>query len=157
MRSVSLILKEEVPGLGDPGELVKVKVGFARNFLLPQGKAVLATDSRVRELEHTKRLVSEKLAKELKDLQAVRDRLQSLDLEVVAKAGEEGKLFGSVTSANIADLLIEKGFEIDRRKILLSEPIKEVGEHTVSLRLRKDVVAELKLKVSPEQATAPAE
>jgi large subunit ribosomal protein L9 len=157
MRSVSLILKEEVPGLGDPGELVKVKVGFARNFLIPQGKAVLATDSRVLELEHTKRLVAEKLAKELKDLRAVRDRLQSLDLEVVAKAGDEGKLFGSVTSANIADLLIEKGFEIDRRKVLLAEPIKEVGEHTVLLRLRKDVVAELKLKVSPEQATAAAE
>jgi len=157
MRSVSLILKEEVPGLGDPGELVKVKVGFARNFLLPQGKAVLATDSRLRELEHTKRLVAEKLAKELKDLEAVRDRLQSLDLQVVAKAGDEGKLFGSVTSANIADLLIERGFEIDRRKILLVEPIKEVGEHTVSLRLRKDVVAELKLKVSPEEPGTAAE
>jgi len=157
MRSVSLILKEEVPGLGDPGELVKVKVGFARNFLLPQGKAVLATDSRLRELEHTKRLVAEKLAKELKDLEAERDRLQSLDLQVVAKAGDEGKLFGSVTSANIADLLIERGFEIDRRKILLVEPIKEVGEHTVSLRLRKDVVAELKLKVSPEEPGTAAE
>jgi large subunit ribosomal protein L9 len=157
MRSVNLILKEEVPGLGDPGELVKVKVGYARNFLLPQGKAVLATESKVKQLEHNKRLVAEKLAKELKDLEAVRDRLQSLDLEVVAKAGEEGKLFGSVTSAQITDLLVEKGFEIDRRKVLLADPIKELGEHVVSLRLRKDVVAELKLKVSPEEAPAAAE
>jgi large subunit ribosomal protein L9 len=151
MRSVKLILREDVAGLGDAGELVRVKVGYARNYLLPQGRAILATESKIKQLEHNKRVVAEKLAKELKDLEALRDRLQSLELEVVAKAGEEGKLFGSVTSAQVADLLAQKGFEIDRRKIALREHIKEVGEHTVPVRLRGELVAELRLKVSAEE------
>jgi len=151
MRSVRLILREEVPSLGEAGDLVSVKVGYARNYLLPQGRAILATESKIEQLDHNKRVVSEKLAKELKDLEGLRDRLQALELEVVAKAGEEGKLFGSVTSAHVADLLAEKGFEIDRRKIALQEHIKEVGEHTVPVRLRNELVAELKLKVSAEE------
>jgi large subunit ribosomal protein L9 len=151
MGSVRLILREDVPALGDAGDLVSVKVGYARNYLLPQGKAILATESKIKELEHNRRVVSEKLAKELKDLEALRDRLQALELEVVAKAGEEGKLFGSVTAAHVVDLLAEKGFEIDRRKIALREHIKEVGEHTVPVRLRNELVAELTLKVSAEE------
>ena len=151
MRSVRLILREDVPGLGEAGNLVNVKVGYARNYLLPQGRAIRATESKIRELEHNRRVVSEKLAKELKDLEALRDRLQALKLEVVAKAGEEGKLFGSVTAAHVVDLLAEKGFEIDRRKIALREHIKEVGEHTVPVRLRDELVAELTLKVSAEE------
>jgi large subunit ribosomal protein L9 len=151
MRSVRLILLEDVPSLGEAGDLISVKVGYARNYLLPQGRAILATESKIKELEHNKRVVSEKLAKELKDLEALRDRLQALELEVVAKAGEEGKLFGSVTSAHVADLLAEKGFDIGRRKIALEEHIKEVGEHTVPVRLRKELVAEVRLKVSAEE------
>jgi large subunit ribosomal protein L9 len=151
MRSVRLILREDVPGLGEAGDFVSVKVGYARNYLLPQGRAILATESKINQLDHNKRVVSEKLAKELKDLGALRDRLQALQLEVVVKAGEEGKLFGSVTSAHVADLLAEKGFRIDRRKIVLQEHIKEIGEHTIPVRLRKELVAELKLKVSAEQ------
>jgi large subunit ribosomal protein L9 len=96
-------------------------------------------------------VVSEKLAKEFKDLEALRDRLQALELEVVAKAGEEGKLFGSVTSAQIADLLSEKGFDIARRTIVLPDPVKEVGEHKVPVRLRREIVAELTLKVFAEE------
>jgi large subunit ribosomal protein L9 len=151
MRQVRLILREDVSGLGEAGDLVGVKVGYARNYLLPQGKAILATESKIAQLEHNKRMVAEKLGKELKDLEALRDRLQALELEVVAKAGEEGKLFGSVTSAHVADLLAEKGFEIDRRKVALREHIKEVGEHTVPVRLRRDLVAEIRLKVSAEE------
>lgn len=157
MRSVQVILTNEVPNLGDAGDLVTVKTGYARNYLLPQGKAILATEAKKRELEHHKRVVAEKLAKELKDLTAVRDRLQSLDLELVVKAGEEGRLFGSVTTLHVAELLAEKGFAIDRRKIALSEPIKEVGEHVVPVRLRKEVIAELRLKVRPEEATPAAD
>ena len=112
---------------------------------------LIATEAKITQLEHNKRVVSEKLGKELKDLEALRDRLQALELEVIAKAGEEGKLFGSVTSAHVADLLAEKGFEIDRRKIALREHIKEVGEHAVPVRLRGDLVAELRLKVSAEE------
>jgi large subunit ribosomal protein L9 len=151
MRSVRLILREDVPGLGEAGDLVSVKVGYARNYLLAQERAILATESKIKQLDHNKRVVSDKLAKEMKDLEALRDRLQALELEVVAKAGEEGKLFGSVTSAQVADLLAEKGFEIDRRKIALREHIKDVGEHTVPVRLRNELVAEITLKVSAEE------
>jgi large subunit ribosomal protein L9 len=151
MRTVNLILQEDVPALGDAGDLVKTKVGYARNYLLPKGKAILATESKIKQLEHNKRVVEEKLAKQLKDLSALRDRLQNLTLSVVAKSGEEGKLFGSVTSAHVAALLSEKGFEIDRRKIVLPDHIKEVGEHKIPIRLRRELVTELALKVSAEE------
>jgi len=150
MRTVNLILQEDVPALGDAGDLVKTKVGYARNYLLPKGKAILATESKIKQLEHNKRVVEEKLAKQLKDLSALRDRLQNLTLSVVAKSGEEGKLFGSVTSAHVAALLSEKGFEIDRRKIALSEPIKEVGDHKIPIRLRAELVAEVAVSVTAE-------
>jgi large subunit ribosomal protein L9 len=151
MRSVRLILSDEVPGLGEAGDLVKVKVGYARNFLLREGKAVLATESRIAELEHNRRVVAEKAAKARKDLEGLRDRLQALDLQISAKAGEAGKLFGSVTSAQIADLLAEKGFDIDRRKIALPDQIKEIGEHAIPVRLRGDLVAEIRLRVTAEE------
>ena len=151
MRTVNLILQEDVLALGDAGDLVKVKVGYARNYLLPKGKAILATESKLKQLEHNKRVVEEKLAKQLKDISALRDRLQDLTLSVVAKSGEEGKLFGSVTSAHVAALLSEKGFEIDRRKITLSEPIKEVGDHKVPIRLRGEFVAEVTVSVTAEE------
>ncbi|MDH3211394.1 MAG: 50S ribosomal protein L9 [Myxococcales bacterium] len=150
MRHVKLILRESVPSLGEAGDLVDVKVGFARNYLLPKQKAILATEARVREIEHHKRVVMEKVVKEMKSLEAVRDRLQATRLEVAARVGEEGKLFGSVTAAQIAELLAEKGFDIERRKIALDEPIKEAGEHRVSIRLHRDVIAEVALTVLPE-------
>jgi large subunit ribosomal protein L9 len=151
MRQVKLILTESVTGLGDAGTMVAVKVGYARNFLLPKGKAMLATESKVREFEHKRRVISEKAARELKDLQALRDRLQALALGVTARVGEEGKLFGSVTTANIAELLAEKGFKIDRRKILLGESIKEVGQHPIQIRLGPDLIAEVPLSISAEE------
>ncbi len=150
MHQVKVILREAVPSLGEAGDLVGVKVGYARNYLLPQGKALLATESKVRQLEHHKRVVSEKAARDLKDLQALRDQLESLALEVTARVGEEGKLFGSVTSANIAEMLAEKGFKIDRRKIDLSETLKKAGDHVVPIRLGGDFVANVPLKISAE-------
>ncbi len=150
MRQVKLILRETVQGLGEAGDLVGVKVGYARNFLLPQGKALLATESKVRELEHHKRVVSEKAARDLNDLKALRDRLESVALEVTARVGEEGKLFGSVTTAHIAELLAEKGYTVDRRKIQLSEPLREIGDHVVPIRLQRDLTAEVALKISAE-------
>lgn len=149
--AVKLILREDVPKLGDAGELVSVKPGFARNYLIPQGKAIVATQANVNELEHHKRVISEKVAKELKDLRAAKDRLESFKLEVSAQAGEEGKLFGSVTTLQIAELVAEKGMKIDRRKIELAEPIKEVGEHQVPVRLHREVIAKLKLVVSASE------
>ncbi len=150
MRQVKLILRESVLGLGDAGDLVGVKVGYARNYLLPQGKALLATESKVRELEHHKRVVTEKAARDLNDLKALRDRLESVALEVTARVGEEGKLFGSVTTAHIAELLAEKGYTVDRRKIQLSEPLREIGDHVVPIRLQRDLTAEVTLKISAE-------
>jgi large subunit ribosomal protein L9 len=148
--NVKVILRESVPSLGEAGDVVGVKPGFARNFLLPQGKAIVASEARVREVEHHKRVVAEKVARELKALDGLRKQLESLELEVSARVGEEGKLFGSVTAAAIAERLAEKGHEIDRRKIALDEPIKEVGEHRVAVRLHRDVVAQIRVKVSAE-------
>lgn len=148
MGLIQVILSEDVHALGDAGEIVSVKPGFARNFLLPQGKALLATAARVNEVEHTKRVISEKRAKELKDLESVKAKLDGIKLEIAAQAGEEGKLFGSVTSQNLADMLAEKGLEVDRRKIVLPEAIKTLGEHTVAIRLRSDVIAEFSVTVT---------
>jgi large subunit ribosomal protein L9 len=150
MRQVKLILRETVQGLGEAGDLVGVKVGYARNYLLPQGKALLATESKVRELEHHKRVVTEKAARDLNDLKALRDRLESVALEVTARVGEEGKLFGSVTTAHIAELLAEKGYKVDRRKIQLGEPLREIGDHVVPIRLQRDITAKVALKISAE-------
>ena len=145
--AVEVILREDVPKLGQAGELVRVKPGYARNYLIPQGKAIVATKAKVRELEHHKRVIAEKVARELKDLRAAKDRLEGLQLEVQAQAGEEGKLFGSVTSVQIAELLAEKGMEVDRRKIELSEPIKELGDHIVPVKLHREVVAKVRISV----------
>lgn len=148
MALVQVILSEDVHNLGDAGDVVEVKPGYARNFLVPQGKALPATAARVHEVEHKRRVIAERRAKELKDLDAVKTRLEGIALEIAAQAGEEGRLFGSVTSQNLADLLAQQGVEVDRRKIVLAEPIKTIGEHTVSVRLRNDVVASLKVTVT---------
>jgi large subunit ribosomal protein L9 len=148
MGLVQVILSEDVHALGDAGEIVSVKPGFARNYLIPQGKALPATAERVHQVEHQQRVISEKRAKELKDLESVKARLDATELEIEAQAGESGKLFGSVTAQNLADLLAEKGLKVDRRKIVLADAIKTVGEHTVAIRLRSDLVAEFKVTVT---------
>ena len=148
MAQVKLILTEDVPSLGEAGDVVNVKPGFARNFLLPQGKAVPATDAKVKEIEHHKRVIAERVSRERKQLEGERERLERVELEIAANAGEEGKLLGSVTSAQVAELLEARGFSIDRRKIQLDEPIKELGDHVVAVRLHRDVVARVRIKVS---------
>jgi len=154
MAQIQLILSEDVPNLGDAGDVVKVKPGFARNYLLPQGKAILATAERVAEVEHHKRVIAERVARELKDLEKPTHELEKLRLEVQMQAGAEGKLFGSVTSAAIAELLAAKGYEVDRRKIALDEPIKEVGDHRVPVKLRGQLVARVPLTVVPTPESA---
>jgi large subunit ribosomal protein L9 len=148
MANVKVILRESVPSLGEAGAVVTVKPGHAHNYLIPQGKATLATEGNVRQIEHQKRVVAEQVAREIKALGVEKARLESLRLEVKANVGEEGKLFGSVTVAQIAELIEAQGIQVDRRKIQLEEPIKEVGEHSVPVRLHKDVVANLKLRVA---------
>jgi len=149
MAQVKVILREDVAKLGEAGELVSVRPGYARNYLIPTGKAMVATSSRVKELEHHKRVIAEKVAKERKAREAERERIESIRLTIEAQVGEEGKLFGSVTAIQLAERLAEQGIEIDRRRIELAEPIKEAGEHEVSVRLHREVVATLRVEVVP--------
>ena len=155
MANVKLILVESIHRLGEAGDLVSVKPGFARNFLLPQGKALLATESRVKEFEHKRRIAEEKAAREQKDLQAVKQRLEALKIEIGARAGESGKLFGSVTAAQIADKIAAAGHTVDRRRIDLRDPIKEVGEHKVAVKLLRELVALVSVTVVAEGGPSP--
>jgi large subunit ribosomal protein L9 len=145
---LEVILTEDVPKLGRAGQVVRVKPGFARNYLIPEGKAQLATSGRVREVEHKRRVIEERQKKLVFELQGVARGVLGVPLEFRVQAGEEGKLFGSVTAADIAAKLAEAGFEVDRRKLALDEPIKQLGEYEVPLRLHPEVVAQLKVTVA---------
>ncbi len=144
---VEVILTEDISTLGNAGEVVRVRAGFARNYLLPQGKAMLATKGRVRELEHKKRVIEEKIRKQVSGHELVAQRLEQTELEFQVLAGEEGKLFGSITNADIAARLGEQGIKLDRRKIELSEPIKQLGEYEVTLKLHREVSTQIRVKV----------
>ena len=156
MAQVRVILRSDVDSLGNAGELVSVKPGYARNYLVPQGLATLATESNLKELEHHRRAIAEKTSKLLEELEAEKRAVEKVKLQVEAQVGEEGKLFGSVTAMNIAELLAEQGVKVDRRKIDLKNPIKTVGEHTVVLKLHRDVKAEIQVTVTPVGVPAAA-
>ncbi len=145
--AVEVILTEDISTLGHAGEVVRVRPGYARNYLLPQGKAMLATKGRVRELEHKRRVIEEKIRKEIGGHELVAKRLEQTELEFQVLAGEEGKLFGSITNADIAGRLGEQGIQLDRRKIELSEPIKQLGEYKVTLKLHREVRTQIRVKV----------
>jgi large subunit ribosomal protein L9 len=154
-----VILTEDVPKLGNAGEVVKVRDGFARNYLMPRGIALLATESRVREIEHKKRVIEEKVRKEVKGHEKIAQQLHKVHLEFTMLAGEEGKLFGSVTSSDIHEKLTAAGIEVDKRRIELSEPIKSLGDHKVEIRLHRHVKAEIKVTVvtaAPPAGAQPA-
>lgn len=149
---MDIILTENVKGLGTIGEVVKVKPGYGRNYLVPQGLAVEANDRNLNEMEHHKRQLThkaEKLSKEAADIKA---RIEAIECSFVHKASEEGKLFGSVTSMEIAEALAAKGVEIDRRKIILDQPIKDLGEHEVEIKLNAGANATVKIIVLSEDA-----
>lgn len=148
--SVEVILREDVQSLGRAGDLVKVKPGYARNFLLPKGLAFEATEGNKKRIAAEARVRSAKLASERAGAEALAARVAALALTLPGKAGEEGKLFGSITAADIAAALAAAGVEIDRRKIELEHPIKTLGMHSVPVRLHPDVHAEVKVNVIPE-------
>jgi large subunit ribosomal protein L9 len=157
MATMRVILTEEVPNLGDAGDVVTVKAGFGRNYLLPQGKAMLATEGRVKEIEHKKRVIEEKEKKDVQRLRELAAQLARVDLTFSVFASDEGRLFGSVTNADIAARFAEQGHPIERRKIQLKEPIKQIGSHEISVRLHREVVQALSVSVvsagaPPEQA-----
>jgi large subunit ribosomal protein L9 len=151
---MDVILTENVKGLGSIGEVVKVKPGYGRNYLVPQGLAVVASDRNLSELEHHKRQLSRKAEKLSQEAADVKARIEAVTCNFVHKASEEGKLFGSVTSMEIADALAAQGIEIDRRKILLEQPIKNLGEHDIDIRLNAGVNATVKVVVASEDALA---
>ncbi|MEJ2471409.1 MAG: 50S ribosomal protein L9 [Desulfuromonadales bacterium] len=150
---MDVILTENVKGLGTIGEVVKVKPGYGRNYLVPQGLAVEASDRNLKELEHHKRQLSRKAQKLSQEAADIKARIEAVSCTFVHKASEEGKLFGSVTPMEIADALAEKGIEIDRRKILLDQPIKTLGEHDIEIKLNAGVNATIKVNVLSEEAS----
>ena len=143
---MEVILNEDIQGLGYKNDLVVVKPGFGRNFLIPRGMAMIASKSNKKMIEENVRQAAHKAEKSLKDAQAVADKIGELALEIKTKAGESGKIFGAITALQVADALAEKGFEIDRKKISLPK-IKDVGEHTATLDLHKEIDHEIKLNV----------
>ena len=147
---IELILRESVPSLGKPGDLVRVKPGYARNFLLPRGLAFEATEGNKKRIAAESKARATRDAAERAEAQAFATKLESVELSFTAKAGEDGKLFGSVTSADIAAALEGKGFPIDKRKIELGHPLKELGFHSVPVRLTHDVHAEVKVNVTAQ-------
>lgn len=152
MAQMELLLREDVEHLGLRGELVKVRPGYGRNFLLPRGLAVQATAANVKAITKQRETLLKKAAADKTSAEGQAALLQSLTLEFARKVGEHGVLYGSVTSMDIAEAIAAKGFEIDRRKIQLTEPIKEVGEFAIPIKLHREVTANVKVVVKKEEA-----
>ena len=133
---MKVVLRQDVPKLGDAGTVQEVKPGFARNYLIPQGMAVLATAGEVKTAEHNAGVKARKIAKQEAQLQSLADKIEGKRLEFTVRAGESGRLYGSITAGDIADELVKLvGEEIDRRKVVLEEPIRQLGEHAVTVHL----------------------
>jgi len=156
MATTNILLREDIENLGTRGEIVRVRAGYARNFLLPRKLAVQATNSNVKQIEQEKAALGRREAKERGSAESQAGNLRDLLLTFERKVGEHGILFGSVTSMDIAEALKEKGYEIDRRRIDLPETIKETGDFTVGVRLHREVIVEIPVHVMPEGGIAPA-
>lgn len=148
---MQVILREDIEKLGKIGDLVKVADGYARNFLVPMKKAIEATPKNVNAMEHARKMVSDRIRKLKKEATTEADKIKGLSITIKAKTGEEGKLFGSVTSMDIAEAAKAQGVVIDKRKIVLAEPIKRLGDFTVPVKLHADIAAELKVSVVAEE------
>lgn len=145
---MKVILKENVENLGHIGDIVKVAPGYARNYLIPRNFAIEATEKNAKALEHAKRQLEYKRNKVLEQARLLVAKIEGLNLSISHQAGEEGKLFGSVTNMELAELLKAQGVEIDRKKIVLDEPIKHVGEFTAVVKIHPEVAANLKVVVT---------
>jgi large subunit ribosomal protein L9 len=148
---VQVILRQDVADLGAVGEVVEVKPGYARNFLIPQGIAYAATDANQRHFEEERRHILERSDRELDRARGLGERLEGVSLNFTVRAGEEGRLFGSVTAADIAEALLERGLEVDRHLVRLDEPIKQLGVYKVTVRLHAEVRPELTVWVVGEE------
>ena len=157
MATMELLLREDVENLGARGDLVKVKAGYGRNYLLPRKLAVQATPANVKQIEQQRRSLLKKAAVEREGAQQQADLLKEVTLEFARKVGEHGVLYGSVTSLDIHEALTARGYEIDRKRISLREPIKEVGDYEVPIKLHREVTAPLKVVVKSEGEAQPAQ
>ena len=147
---MKVVLLETIEGLGSVGQEVKVKNGYARNYLIPKGLALIATDSNIKAFKDKIQARVRSEAKSREHAVKLSEELASVTLKFEAKTGLEGKLFGSITSADIYDALKDKGFEVDRKKIVLSDAIRHIGTHEVAVRLFSEVTATIKVEVVPE-------
>ncbi|MCL5062647.1 MAG: 50S ribosomal protein L9 [Nitrospirae bacterium] len=147
---MQVILKEDVKDLGHIGDLVNVKEGYARNFLIPKGLAVEANPKNLKALEHEKRKIQELVKKAKTAAEELASKVSGTTVTIKAKAGEEDKLFGSVTVMDIADALKKEGMDIDKKKIVMEEPIKRLGNYTVSVKIHSEVSAQLNVQVVSE-------
>ena len=150
MAHKQVLLREDIDNLGARGEIVRVKAGYARNYLLPRNLAVEATANNLRQIEGERAALAKREAKERSSAELQADHLRNLSLKFERKVGEAGVLYGSVTSMDVAHALKEQGYEIDRRRIVLREPIKRFGNYTVPVRLHRDVTVELPVNVLGE-------
>jgi large subunit ribosomal protein L9 len=147
---MEIILKQDVQGLGYKNDIVKVKAGYGNNFLIPNGLALIANDSNKRLVTENVRQAAHKAAKVKQDAEALAAKVGELTIEIKTKAGESGKIFGAVTALQIADALKAKGFDIDRKKVILKETPKQVGNYKATLDLHKEVKHEIGVKVTAE-------
>ena len=142
-----VILKKEVANLGDAGDIVKVKPGYGRNFLIPRGLAIPATEGSMRQLEHQKQVAEAIRRKNLSGAKELKDKLEGTAVSIRRETGEDDKLFGSVTNRDIAEALAAEGIEVDRRAIVLDDPIRSIGLFTVPVRLHREVTANVRVYV----------
>jgi large subunit ribosomal protein L9 len=147
---MKVILKEDIKHVGKMGQIVDVADGYARNYLIPKGLVTEASTKNIKFLEHEKRIIQEKSKKIRNSAQDLAHRISSLTISIKAKAGEEGKLFGSITTMDVAEALQKEGVEIDKKKISLEEPIKRLGSYTVNIKLHHDVSAPLNIQIVEE-------
>jgi len=147
---MKVILKEDIHGLGKAGQIINVKDGYARNFLFPKGLALVADEKNMRLLEYQKKKFEEQAKKKRQDAESIAERLTGIQITIKSKAGEDQKLFGSITSKDIAEALQKEGFSIERKQIMISEPIKRLGEYEVEVKLHSNINAKLKINVVAE-------
>jgi large subunit ribosomal protein L9 len=148
---MKLLLKEDVEGLGFCGDEVSVRDGYGRNYLVPQGKAILATPKNLKQFNHQKMIVAGKVKKIVNSATALAEQIAKVTCTIKKKVGEQGKLFGSVTNQEIAEFLRKNGIEVDKRKIHPAEPIRTLGDFVVPLKLHTEVIAEIKVSVVPDK------
>jgi large subunit ribosomal protein L9 len=149
---MEVILREHVDNLGRRGDVVKVAQGYARNYLLPRKLALAVTEANKRQIDREKKVAEAKDAEEKAQAEAVAQRLTAAELEIARRVGENQTLYGSVTSADIAQALQARGIEIDKRRIQLPEPLKALGETTVPVKIHRDVTAQVRVRVVPENS-----